>query len=150
MHSRRAPRVPTILAIALAFGGAGGCSEESPPKRRDATSPVITLTGEAPPWPDARVTGTLTLRKGCLLIDESIAVFSIGTTWRDPDIVFKDGTVLTLGSRVHMGGGWVGANDMTEAHQAPVPMNEIEACARRTGAVDFVWADNTVEPSGPA
>ena len=142
-------RAAALLWLPLVLAPAACAADSDGPETGDS-SPVITLNDEANAWPDAEVTGTLELREGCLLIGDSVAVFAFGTTWRDSEVVFEDGTVAEVGSQVHMGGGWIGVDDVDQADLPIVPMDKVKACAKRTGVADFVWADVSSEPQGPA
>lgn len=124
---------PLLLALT-------GCGEDPEDGDSASADPVITLNDEANAWPDAQVTGTLELREGCLLIDDSVAVFPLGTTWRSSDVVFENGMVATVGAHVSMGGGWFKVADVAQDDLPIVPMDKVQACAERTGAADFVWA----------
>lgn len=102
--------------------------------------PLITLTEESNAWPAAGVNGWLTERQGCLLIDDAIAVFPLGTDWTPPSVNFPNGESVLVDSRVRLGGGWFELQGVTQEDLPLMPVEEVRECSRRTGATQYVWA----------
>jgi len=78
--------------------------------------------------------------RGCLLIGTNVAVFPHGTEWRDPNLVFGDGTTAAVGTQVRMGGGYFDADAATHDGLPIVPVSRLQDCARRAGVEGFAWA----------
>ena len=69
--------------------------------------PVITPDADWESVPAAGISGTVTLRDGCLLLDSEIVFWQHGTRW-DQDaeaVVLEDGTTVDLGQEFTGGGG---------------------------------------------
>lgn len=142
----RFTRLTLVVVIASAFGACGAEGDGTtiePEVRSTATPallampPVIALNAESEIWPTAGINGTLVERAGCLFIGADVAVFPYGTTWEEPDVVFSDGTRVTVGSRVRLGGGQY---EVAAGGSSIVPMSAVKACAQRSDATYYVWA----------
>ena len=75
----------------------------TPPTAVNDDGPVIALTEGSAEWPAAEVIGQLTERQGCLLIDDAIAVFPLGTDWTPPSATFPNGESVPVNTQVRAG-----------------------------------------------
>lgn len=110
--------------------------------------PVITPDAHWDSVPAAQVSGTVTMRDGCLLLDSEIVFWQHGTRW-DQDaeaVVLEDGTTVQLGKEFTGGGG---TYDLRGDGSGTLDMrsllgNEggraIESCSATTGITALVFA----------
>ena len=137
-------RARLLAALALAVIAGSACSDQTgaaPPD--DGTvddGPVIALLEESQFWPAAIVRGRLTQRRGCLLIEDAVAVFPVGTAWTRPYVSFSNGDSVRVDSRIRMGGGWFDIAGVTQESLPIMPVAEVRECARRTGVTRYAWA----------
>lgn len=129
-----------LAAATAAACGGGGNSEPLKPDSGPRSGPVIALTEVAEFWPQAIVTGRLTKRGDCLFIDEVIAVFPDGTDWTPPAVTFPNGDRSRFDSRIRMGGGYFDVAGLSQKGSPTLPVSEVRACARRTGATEYALA----------
>lgn len=140
----RRPSVLITLTMVM-FAGAA-CSDEpgaTQPRADDVLvddGPVIALLEEATYWPAAIVKGRLTERSRCLLIEDAVAVFPVGTEWTPPSVTFRSGDSVQLDSRVRMGGGWFDLEGVTQESLPIMPVADVRECARLTGVTEYVLA----------
>jgi hypothetical protein len=146
-HSSRLCCCLVSLVVVMAAGGCSGntggandSNEREAIADRPGDGPVIALLERSNFWPTAIVTGHLTERQGCLLIDDAVAVFPVSTEWDPPSVRFRNGDSVEVDSRVRLGGGWFPIEGVTQEDLPLMPVSEVRECARRTGATQYVWA----------
>lgn len=130
----------------FAIDGAGAGAEPEAPDT--GPLPVITPDAHWDSVPAAQVSGTVTMRDGCLLLDSEIVFWQHGTRW-DEDaeaVVLEDGTTVELGQEFTGGGGTYGlrGDGSGTLDMRSLLGNEggraIESCSATTGITALVFA----------
>lgn len=136
----KAPRTWAVAVSSLVALGLSGCGGGDDDTEKPDDGPVIALTGEAEVWPAAMVVGRLTEQEGCLLIDDAVAIFPVGTGWDPPRVTFDTGESVEVGTRVRMAGGTGDIAELADDSLPLVPFADLQACGERTGAEAYVLA----------
>lgn len=139
-------RVSLLATLTLVVFAGPACSDQRGATQPDPDEvavddgPVIALLEESNFWPASIVKGRLTERRGCLLIEDAVAVFPVGTKWTPPSVSFRSGDSVYVDSRVRMGGGWFDLEGVTQESLPIMPVADVRECARLTGATQYAWA----------
>lgn len=115
-----------------------GCATSEPANSDD---PVITRVVDARiPVPAAGIEGRLSIREGCLMIDDAVVFWPAGTTWDDHErrVIFEDGSSASVDADFTGGGGSWGLGDDLSGVLDQDAEAAVRDCMTRSGATSAV------------
>lgn len=132
-------KLPTLLiaaaGVAMAAFIVGTRLDLSSEESETGTSelPVITFPRVMEAWPDALVSGRLTLKADCLLLHDNVVIWPLETKWDETSraVISATGQVAAVGEQFTGGGGLAGADLETLSEEGRAAVND---CLDRTGA----------------
>lgn len=150
VHLTRAATAAVLAALTLA-----GCGSATSTSAASGPLPMITPADRWNDRPLAGVSGPLTLRADCLLLDGEIVFWLHGTRWDDDEqeVVFEEGGSVRVGEQFDGGGGhWDLGGDVDGPLDVESWLGEdagaaIRSCSEETGVTALVFAYPAPAPS---
>lgn len=96
-----------LAVVVLPLSGCGGGAASSDGTETEPEPAVLTMPSDWSFFPEAGVSGDLTVEAGCILVSDYLVIWPYGTTWDSSaeTVTFTEGDVTSVGIGEHFSGG---------------------------------------------